>query len=391
MPIVWDMSPRVPVGPTQDEVDLAIVGAGLAGAATAWAATRRGLSVALFEQFAVGHDRGSSHGSARIFRRAYEDELYVRLTGESAELWRELEADTATTLLRTTGGVDHGTQPALALIKEYLSAAHVPHEVLDAREAGRRWPGMRFESRVVFHPEAGVIDAEATVRACVDASSRRGALILDRTPVAQIILRDGGVTLRAGEDYWPARRVVVAAGAWVEEVLTGIVPFPRVTVSQQQVFHFPRRDPSVNWPTFVHRHALFVYGLPGGRDGGEQNAQKVAEFDSGTVTTATGRDGIVDPAARSRLVGYVEDWLPGLVPAPLNETTCLYTTTADRDFILDQRGPIIVCSACSGHGAKFAPWLGDQAAKLAAGDGTVEDRFRLDRARIFLANERTGS
>jgi monomeric sarcosine oxidase len=384
------MSPGVPVGHTQAEVDVAVVGAGLAGAATAWAATRRGLSVALFEQFAIGHHRGSSHGSARIFRRAYEDELYVRLTGEAGELWRELEVDTKTTLLRTTGGVDHGAQRSLALIEEYLSAAHVPHEVLDAREAGRRWPGMRFESTVVFHPEAGVIDADAAVRACVDASRRRGATILDSTPVAQIIPRDSGVTLRVGEDYWPARRVVVAAGAWVETLVSGIVPFPPVTVTQQQVFHFPRRDPSIDWPVFVHRHALFVYGLPGGRDGGEHNAQKVAEFDSGTVTTATDRDGIVDPAARSRLVGYVQDWLPGLVSSPLNETTCLYTSTADEDFVLDQRGPIIVCSACSGHGAKFAPWLGDQAAKLAAGDGTVEDRFRLDRARRSLANETAG-
>ncbi len=380
----------MPVGHTQAEVDVAIVGAGLAGAATAWAATRRGLSVALFEQLAIGHHRGSSHGSARIFRRAYEDELYVRLTGEAGELWRELEVDTATTLLRTTGGVDHGSQRSLALIEEYLSAAHVPHEVFDAREAGRRWPGMRFESRVVFHPEAGVIDAEAAVRACVDASRRRGAVILDSTPVAQIIPRDSGVTLRAGEDYWPARRVVVAAGAWVEALLSGLVPFPWVTVTQQQVFHFPRRDPSIDWPTFVHRHALFVYGLPGGRDGGEHNAQKVAEYQSGAVTTATGRDGIVDPAARSRLVGYVQDWLPGLVASPLNETTCLYTSTADEDFVLDQSGPIIVCSACSGHGAKFAPWLGDQAARLAAGDGTVEDRFRLDRARRSLANEAPG-
>ncbi len=379
----------MPVDRTHDEVDVAIVGAGLAGATTAWAATRRGLSVALFEQFPIGHNRGSSHGSARIFRRAYEDELYVRLTGESAELWRELEVDTSTTLLRTTGGVDHGAR-GLELIEEHLSAAHVPHEVLDAREAGRRWPGMRFESRVVFHPEAGVIDADATVRACVYASRRRGAAILDSTPVAEIIPGDSGVTLKAGEDYWPARRVVVAAGAWVGDLLTGIVPFPRVTVTQQQVFHFPRRDPSIDWPTFIHRDALFVYGLPGGRDGGPHNAQKVAEYDSGTVTTATGRDGVVDPAARSRLVGYVENWLPGLVADPLTETTCLYTTTADEDFILDRRGPIVVCSACSGHGAKFAPWLGEQAAKLAAGEGTVEDRFRLDRAHLSLANDATG-
>jgi sarcosine oxidase len=43
-----------------------------------------------------------------------------------------------------------------------------------------------------------------------------------------------------------------------------------------------------------------------------------------------------------------------------------------------------VCSACSGHGAKFAPWLGTQVAKLAAGDGTVLEQFRLDRPGLYL-------
>jgi sarcosine oxidase len=379
------MSAHVPVEHQRNEVDVAIVGAGLAGAATAWAATRRNLSVALFEQFAIGHRRGSSHGSARVFRRAYEDGLYVRLTGESAELWRELEIDTGTTLLRTTGGVDHGPTHVIELIEEQLSGAGVLHQLLDAREAGRRWPGMRFEGPTLFHAEAGVIDAEATVRACVEASRRRGAVILDGTPVVEIVQSDNGIVLRAGEAYWHARRVVVAAGAWVATLLHGIVPFPAVTVTQQQVFHFPRRDLTVDWPTFVHRGALFVYGLPGGRDGGQHNAQKVAEHYNGTVTTASGRDGVVDAAARSRLVEYVKEWLPGLVPEPFNETTCLYTSTADEDFVLDQRGPIIVCSACSGHGAKFAPWLGVEAARLAAGEGTVQQRFSLARAGLLVA------
>ena len=41
-----------PADPYVDaEVDVAVVGAGLAGAATAWAASRQGLSVALLEQF----------------------------------------------------------------------------------------------------------------------------------------------------------------------------------------------------------------------------------------------------------------------------------------------------------------------------------------------------
>jgi monomeric sarcosine oxidase len=379
------MSPDVPVGSTKDDIDVAIVGAGLAGAATAWAATRRGLSVVLFEQFTIAHHHGSSHGSARIFRRAYEDELYVRLTGESKELWRELEVDTGTTLLRTTAGVDHGPKRGIELIEQHLSAAGVPHELLDGREAEQRWPGMRFESPVVFHPEAGVIDASATVSACVAFSRRRGAVVAESTPVTEIVPRDNGVLLRAGEQCWLARRVVVAAGAWVAGLMPDVVQFPPVTITQQQVFHFPRRDLSIDWPIFVHRDAMFVYGLPGGRDGGPQNAQKVAEHDNGQVTTASARDGKVDPAARSRLVEYVKYWLPGLVPEPFNETTCLYTTTADEDFVLDQRGAIIVCSACSGHGAKFAPWLGAQAAALAAGEGTVQERFRIDRTSLFAA------
>ena len=55
-----------------ERVDVAVVGGGLMGAAAAWAAARRGLSVALHEQFEPGHTRGSSHGSARIVRRGYQ-------------------------------------------------------------------------------------------------------------------------------------------------------------------------------------------------------------------------------------------------------------------------------------------------------------------------------
>jgi monomeric sarcosine oxidase len=378
------MGPEVPVDRQRADIDVAIVGAGLAGAASAWAAARRGLSVVLFEQFAVGHHHGSSHGSARIFRRAYEDALYVRLTGESEELWRELELDTGTTLLRTTGGVDHGAKQGVDLIDDHLRASGVRHERLDAVEARRRWPGMRFESPVVFHPSAGVIDASATVAACVEASRKRGAIIRDHAPVTEIIPGTSSAVVRVNEQEWRARSVVIAAGAWVAGILEGIVPFPPVTVTQQQVFHFPRRDITFDWPTFVHRDAMFVYGLPGGRDGGDQNAQKVAEYNSGQVTSASGRDGVVDAGARARLVEYVKSWLPGLVPEPFNETTCLYTTTADEGFVLDQRGAVIVCSACSGHGAKFAPWLGTQVAKLAAGDGTVLEQFRLDRPGLYL-------
>jgi sarcosine oxidase len=121
----------------------------------------------------------------------------------------------------------------------------------------------------------------------------------------------------------------------------------------------------------------FCYGLPGGRDGEVPGAIKVGEHHPGTVTTAAGRDFRVDEAARARVAGFARRRLPGLDPVPLNETTCLYTWTANEDFILDRQGPFVVASPCSGHGAKFAPLLGEVIADLAAGGPSPDPRFTL--------------
>jgi sarcosine oxidase len=45
--------------------------------------------------------------------------------------------------------------------------------------------------------------------------------------------------------------------------------------------------------------------------------------------------------------------------------SCLYTTTADEHFVLERRGRVVVGSACSGHGFKFAPAVGRRLAELA--------------------------
>ena len=74
------------------EVDAVVVGAGVMGAATAWRLSHRGLRVALLEQFQAGHDHGSSHGRARVFRFSYDDAQYVRMAMDALPLWRALEA-----------------------------------------------------------------------------------------------------------------------------------------------------------------------------------------------------------------------------------------------------------------------------------------------------------
>lgn len=354
-----------------------IVGAGLSGAAATWALARRGVPVVTVEQFAVGHSSGSSHGSARIVRRGYGDGLYVSLSGRAFELWRELEQATGTQILRMLGGLDFGSRRDVPKVAALLADAGVPHEVLPAAEAEARWPGMVFEgSDVVHHEQAGTMDAAGAVQAFLGDAKRLGADVRQET--AAVGVEAGRVQLADGSAL-PARCVVAAAGAWVAPLLSGLVRLPPLRVTQQQIFHFPRLDTTAAaWPSVIHEPDEHpVYHLAGGRDGGPGDDRKIGEHDAGVETTAAGRDGVVNPASRDRLVEYVRRWLPGLDPTPRGETTCLYTETPSEDFIIDRMGELVVCSPCSGHGAKFAPLIGELVAGLVVGDGTVPDRFRL--------------
>ena len=166
------------------------------------------------------------------------------------------------------------------------------------------------------------------------------------------------------------RVAVVAAGAWVVDLARDTVPLPSLAVTQESAFHFAPRVASP-WPSFIHHGDGARYGLETPGEG-----VKVAEHHTGPRVTADTRDFVVDAAARDRVVGFVESWMPGLEPVPVSEVTCLYTSTANEDFVLDRVGPIVVASPCSGHGFKFAPTIGRLVADLVTGAAPVP-RFSL--------------
>ena len=359
-----------------ERADAIIVGAGLAGSATARALASRGRLVVLVEAFQPGHRRGSSHGSARIFRRAYPDPLYVRLTGQAKVLWRQLADEAGEELVTTTGAVDYG--PALpGTVHQIMTGFGVTAELMKAEEAAERWPGISFGGDpVLFHPDGGVIDPERAMAAMRRLAAARGAQVCYGSPVLRVEADEAGATVHTADRSWRAPVAIVAAGAWLEPLLAGQVPLPPLVVTQVQAFHFAPRVPEP-WPVFMHHDDLVRYGLPAGRDGEVPGAVKIGEHGRGTVTTGDGRDGIVSPAARDRIRAFVRERLGGLDPAPVGEVTCLYTSTASEDFILDRYGPFIVCSPCSGHGAKFAPLVGDIVADLACGGAAPDPRFTL--------------
>jgi len=109
-----------------EQADVVIIGAGLAGSAAARALASRGRSVVLLEASQPGHRRGSSHGTARIFRRAYPDPLYVRLTGQAQVLWHRLADEAGEEFVSNTGAIDYGPARIQEKMYEILTGFGVP-------------------------------------------------------------------------------------------------------------------------------------------------------------------------------------------------------------------------------------------------------------------------
>jgi monomeric sarcosine oxidase len=362
-----------------ERMDVVIIGAGLAGSAAAWALAGRGRSVAVVEAFAPGHRHGSSHGSARIFRRAYPDPLYVRLTGQAQQLWRRLADEAGEDLVLTTGALDYGPARTQEKMYEILTGFGVPAELMPPAAAGERWPGLAFgDDPVMYQPDGGVLDPERAMTAMRRIAAARGAQIYYDAPALRAEAVADGAFVRTADLSLRAPVVIVAAGAWMAPLLGGEVLLPPLAVNQQQAFHFAQSGEATQpWPVFIRHDQAAIYGLPAGRDGEVPGAIKIGEHGRGTATTADDRDGIVSPQARERVRALVRDQFPGLRPDPVGEVSCLYTSTANEDFILDRRGPFVVCSPCSGHGAKFAPLIGEIAADLASGAPSADPRFTL--------------
>ena len=119
----------------------AIIGAGAMGSAAAYHLARRGEPVALIEQFELGHNRGSSHGAARITRHSYADPRYARLMPAAFRAWRELEADAGEALYVRTGGVSSSPRGVdyAARVAASLEELGVPHW----RGSGREFSAVR--------------------------------------------------------------------------------------------------------------------------------------------------------------------------------------------------------------------------------------------------------
>lgn len=362
-------------------IDAVVVGAGAMGSAAAWHLARRGRSVVLLERFSRGHLRGSSHGATRIFRVAYRDPVYSRLAGRAIPEWRELEEAAGEALLEQTGQLDHGEPVAIAEIESALSDGGWAYERLSPAAAHERWPALVFDREVIYSPDGGRVFADRTVESLIRLAEVEGADVRFDEPATALRVGDTGVTVETPEGAWQAQTVVVAAGAWLTRLPGLDVPLPEIRATAQQPVHFAIR-PGYSFPSYVHHvgtdaightFAYGAYGLESPGEGVKLGLDTAEEVDP-DVETGISADALADA------VDYAERWLPGADASQVRAVRCLFTMTPDSHFILDRRGPVVVCSPCSGHGFKFAPLIGSLAADLVEGRDHGTSAWRLPAA-----------
>lgn len=322
---------------------VAVVGAGVMGCATAWALAARGAEVTLHEQFEPGHARGSSHGRSRIVRLAYPEPEWVRLAEEARDGWQQLEAAVGQTLLELHGLVELAASSELTSAAA-LAARGVEHRLLSAEESLALGVAVPPGWSVLFEPTGGIVRADLAMRALLAAAVDAGAQVEAGSRVESVDALDADV-------------VVVTAGGWVRR----LVPDVPVRVTRETVAYF--RHAGTPLPSVVElgeragAHAMYalwdpVHGLKAGAHhaGADTDPDAHAEPDLAIV---------------EQTAGWVGERLPGVDPSPIGAETCLYTTTPDESFVIERRGRVVVGSACSGHGFKFAPAVGRRLAELA--------------------------
>jgi len=359
-------------------VKVAVIGGGVMGAATSWRLAQRGVDVVCYDRHSPPHAQGSSHGESRIIRSAYfEGPWYVPLLQEVFALWRELEAASAVDVLTMTGALMIGDASSEVVVGAQASARehNLDAELLDSESLRRRFRGhvVRDGDVAVLDRQAGVLNPEAAVTAMLAAVPE--------------VVRDAEVKsiaeLRSRFDA-----VVVAAGPWTPELIDWI-PL-RIERQVHGWFSIARH---ADWfapdrfPAFVRqtRDKGFMYGIPS-LDG---KTVKLGRHHDGETTTPQTIRRRVDELDIDPLRLLAATYLHGVSGHLTRSLTCMYTNTPAGHFVLDfspEDQHVVVISACSGHGFKFAPIIGDIAADLICDGGTKRDISRFSGSRFTASH-----
>ena len=370
---------------TGQTYDVAVIGAGVFGAWTAYHLERSGKKVVLLDAYGPGNSRASSGGESRIIRMGYgSDEIYTRWSLRSLRLWQEFFGRAGRPLFHRTGMLwlagaeDRYMNDTL----KTLTKVSVRFEKLDRAELEKRFPQITLGdvSWGIFEPDSGALMARRAVQAVVEEAVRNGVEYRNEavtTPEGRGKL--AAVKTRSGETIH-AGTFVFACGPWLGKIFPKLLG-ERIFPTRQEVLFLgvPPGDsrfapPAL--PAWIF-NADETYGIPDL----ENRGFKIAFDRHGPAFDPdTGRR-VVTAESLQAVRKYVGRRFPALKNAPVVETrVCQYENTSSGDFLIDRHPDfenVWLVGGGSGHGFKHGPALGEYVAARVVEGGAVEPRFTL--------------
>ncbi len=205
------------------DADLIVVGAGIAGASTAFFAAEAGLRVTVVERGLPGS--GASGRTAGYIRCHYANspEAHFALEGwRIHRRWREIVG--GENGFRQNGFlfiVPPALVPALEKNVERLKAMGVPTELLEPQALKARIPSMEVGGigGAAWEPESGYADPSDSIGSLLAGVRRRGGRVMVESGPVQLLTTGGRIAgVQAGPERLAAPQVLLAAGAGTREL-----------------------------------------------------------------------------------------------------------------------------------------------------------------------------
>lgn len=360
--------------------DIAIIGLGAMGSATAAFAASRGVKVLGIEAFRPAHGLSSSHGDTRLIRRAYfEDPAYVPLLFRAYENWRSLEARTQKNILTITG-ILHIGKPGSRLVDGALKSSelyNLSHEVFDRTGAASRYPVFQLDDDevAVLDPEGGYLRPELAVESFIKLAVDDGAHLHFGERIRTVERRGAHLAITSDLGTYLTKKLVISAGAWIKQFVPQL---SSIATPIRQVVAWYR--PKESFAIAPDRMTGFLrddggpepyFGFPGVVPDGVKVGLH-CHFREPLDPDQPNAD--IGPKDTDVLDDFMARRLPLAAGARANAVTCRYTMLPSSDFLIDfmpDDKDVVVCSACSGHGFKFASVIGEVLTDLAL-DGETQ-------------------
>ena len=335
-------------------VDVAIVGGGFAGMATAWWLARRGVRDVIVLEREAELGRYASGRSAGLGRQLAEDDLVTGLTVSGAGYLRtELaHAWTETGGILTFDSVEHGRSYAARAERMGVLASR-----LDRAQVLSLWPQLEHVeiAAALFVPSDGLIDVGALL-----ATYAESARVSLDTGVERIIPTERGATLLTSRGTFVARVVVDATGAWAGRTIGD----PLLASYKRHVYML-EAEPPPGAPFVWHLGGCELYV----RAAGDQIM--VSPCDTTQVEPG---DQKPDPGGEALLRTRIAE--SSLAAAPIARAWACQRTFPARFGMKLERDPtrpwLVWAAGLGGHGATASAAVGETVANLAI--SALEDK-----------------